>query len=818
MSEFRKRKPPSFENNPFDIFDKIFVINLDAHLDRWVRFYEQANDMDFAHKLERIPGVSNEIGSFGCAMSHKNALELARNRGYSSILLFEDDAVFLYDKAYVWKCLRQARPALKKEGWDLFYLGINPAVALDNIPGLARDASVTGRVIKPGDLITPKIPFYGCFGIGMNRTMFGIYDKTSTDITKFTPEVRGDMIIQTLNCKKLMIWPALVSVTDAPTTTGVGLDKKGSYRNKYNDIKIVRAYDKLGFTDNNYVPTVKPVSVPDLFTIWISDRNTLPDLQVMCLKSMVLTNHTVKLYSYTTYANVPEGVEVVDLERIWPRSKCLKNRDVLRHTRTTVPDTYCMMADLIRIKILAATDSIWVDSDIFVLQNIKPFLKKEMIPGELSNWAKGLSICNGLLRLDGKGPIMTTLLGMILDYENGRGVYADQGCLVGAATMQTEILPKHPAEVAAAYLSHLCIVPISKKHQETLYDAPDIPQAIRPEIFGIHLWNSGYLDTRFNTLRRSPGCVMDLLVKAVQPGNNFNAIIDNLFVNECSVKQYNKYSIGDKYPQIFYDRGLKPRGGKVSVITTAFNTADYIEEALEGIYSQTWFKNHDFEVLIGVDSCPRTLIELSRILHRYANLKVYYNKVNSGTYVTRNMLMSKAVGDYFVFVDSDDIAKPDLVETVINSGGELTRFRIESFSTDKSKLTMFPCPAYGAFGITRDAMAKLGGFIAWPCSGDAELLSRARGNVDIKVINRSLYLYRKHGNSLTANNTTGMHTEARKQYNARIQARPSVIKYTNPVVSDAFMINIEYRKLAATLHDKCSGTELQMLIQAFNNY
>jgi len=802
--------------NPFDVFDKIFVINLDKHLDRWVRFIEQAENIGFEHKVERVSGVSHEVGSFGCAMSHKKAISIARERGYSNILIFEDDVRFLYDRDYTWDCLGKAWSNLKDMEWDIFYLGINPAVAKDRVSTLKQDPSIKGKAMRSGDIISPEIPFYGRFGMCMNAAMFNVYDRIPDSIDQFTANTRGDMVIKSTLCKKVMVWPALVSVTDAPSFTGVGLDTNGNYKKKDNHIKIVGSYSKLGFTDNRYKPSYKVENVPALFTIWVSDSTELPELQVMCLKSMLYTGHNVKLYSYDKFSNIPEGVLRVDLNGILPRDKCLKNKEILGRTGTAVPDTYCMMADLMRVIILRDTDDVWIDSDIFVLQNIKPFLKHEMVPGMISNWARGLSICNGLLKLNRNGVILNKLLHIVENYFKGERNYGGHGDLAGAHTMQMEILTGCTAEVSEAYLSHLCIVPISKKHQERLYRKADIPRSVQKDIFGIHLWNSGYLDTKFDKLERPEGTVMEILSRAVTEGNNFSTVLDNLFTENCTVEQHNIYSLGEKFPKIFYDKGLLPRTGKVTVITTAFGSVNFIEEALEGIYSQTWFKDHDFEVLIGVDSCPATLIKLSELFFRYTNLKIFYNKENAGTYITRNTMMKQATGDYFVFLDSDDIAKPDLVETIINSGGELTRFRIEFFTTDKTILTMFPSPAYGAFGITRLAMAKLGGFAPWPCSGDAELLTRAKGNVAINVIGRSLYLYRKHPQSLTKNNKTGMRTNLRKQYNARIKSNPVHIKYV-PVITDTLYVNTEYRKVAVLLKNKCSEIEIQKFIERFNN-
>lgn len=90
------------------LVDKIFVINLDKDKER----LEKINNSLTAQRInyERIPGIlGSEVSSDprlatlcnwfctdgikGCALSHHKAWELMRERGYSRILVFEDDAV-----------------------------------------------------------------------------------------------------------------------------------------------------------------------------------------------------------------------------------------------------------------------------------------------------------------------------------------------------------------------------------------------------------------------------------------------------------------------------------------------------------------------------------------------------------------------------------------------------------------------------------------------------------------------------------------------------------------------------------------------------
>ena len=54
----------------------------------------------------------------------------------------------------------------------------------------------------------------------------------------------------------------------------------------------------------------------------------------------------------------------------------------------------------------------------------------------------------------------------------------------------------------------------------------------------------------------------------------------------------------------------------VSVCITAYNVQNYIKECLDSVIRQTWFKEHNnWEIIIGVDGCQKTLDYLKKIMH-----------------------------------------------------------------------------------------------------------------------------------------------------------------------------------------------------------
>ena len=91
----------------------------------------------------------------------------------------------------------------------------------------------------------------------------------------------------------------------------------------------------------------------------------------------------------------------------------------------------------------------------------------------------------------------------------------------------------------------------------------------------------------------------------------------------------------------------------VSVIIPAFNSADYIEEAIESVLSQTF---QDFEIVIVDDGSTDTT---SDILSRYADCTRLVSQKNRGVAAARNAGVENARGKFISFLDADDTFFPE---------------------------------------------------------------------------------------------------------------------------------------------------------------
>ncbi|MEX9625047.1 glycosyltransferase family 2 protein [Proteus mirabilis] len=100
---------------------------------------------------------------------------------------------------------------------------------------------------------------------------------------------------------------------------------------------------------------------------------------------------------------------------------------------------------------------------------------------------------------------------------------------------------------------------------------------------------------------------------------------------------------------------------KFSIIVPIFNAQEFILDTLSSISNQT-YKN--FEVLLvddgSTDNTREIISEFTQNDHRF---KILYQN-NSGPNIARNYAMKFSTGEYFVYLDSDDIFLNNLLYTL----------------------------------------------------------------------------------------------------------------------------------------------------------
>ena len=94
----------------------------------------------------------------------------------------------------------------------------------------------------------------------------------------------------------------------------------------------------------------------------------------------------------------------------------------------------------------------------------------------------------------------------------------------------------------------------------------------------------------------------------------------------------------------------------VSVIVPCYNQAEFLSQTLESVLNQSW---HNWECIIvndgSIDETEKIALEWCSQDNRF----LYFKQKNSGVSVARNNGLKQAKGDYYQFLDGDDIIRND---------------------------------------------------------------------------------------------------------------------------------------------------------------
>lgn len=98
---------------------------------------------------------------------------------------------------------------------------------------------------------------------------------------------------------------------------------------------------------------------------------------------------------------------------------------------------------------------------------------------------------------------------------------------------------------------------------------------------------------------------------------------------------------------------------KVSVIIPFYSGLDWLYDAVDSVFSQTY---SNYEVILVNDGSDE---DLTDFLKKYGDRIIYIYQENSGPGAARNAGIRRATGDYIAFEDSDDIWFPTKLEKQI---------------------------------------------------------------------------------------------------------------------------------------------------------
>lgn len=114
--------------NPFDFFDKIYVINLDYRKDRLAQVMDEFSKVGIKDRVERHSGLTahrfgdpKKDACYGNHLAHSICIHNANIEDANNVLIFEDDVQFLSNAIEVLSGTIQQIP----KDWDMLYLGVN---------------------------------------------------------------------------------------------------------------------------------------------------------------------------------------------------------------------------------------------------------------------------------------------------------------------------------------------------------------------------------------------------------------------------------------------------------------------------------------------------------------------------------------------------------------------------------------------------------------------------------------------------------------------------------------------------------------------
>lgn len=232
----------------------------------------------------------------------------------------------------------------------------------------------------------------------------------------------------------------------------------------------------------------------------------------------------------------------------------------------------------------------------------------------------------------------------------------------------------------------------------------------------------------------------------------------------------------------------------VSVIISAWNTAEYIEDCLDSVSNQTWFKNHEnWEILLGIDACEKTLEKVKSIMNKYRNLAVFMMKKNVGTYVTCNTLAENAKYEWLLRFDSDDIMPNDMINKIFSHNLKdygVVRYRFNNFGNKDGGGI-----AWGSHAVRHKTFKEYGGYRNWRISGDYDFLYRLEPDIKTTKLEDIYYNRRCRPNTLEFSEETNMKSDLRKQLNTFVKNESRKQAKINMTTTECYVINDNRKKI-----------------------
>jgi glycosyltransferase involved in cell wall biosynthesis len=242
----------------------------------------------------------------------------------------------------------------------------------------------------------------------------------------------------------------------------------------------------------------------------------------------------------------------------------------------------------------------------------------------------------------------------------------------------------------------------------------------------------------------------------------YNTVPNKIYINEILTKTYRNVKKGRGLRD---DKTLK----NISIIIPTYNNVEFLPDCFNSILKS--IKDLDCEVLIGIDSCKKTMdyIKKNKFDRRF---KFYFFEKNLGPYVIKNTLVSIASSSKILFFDSDDVMLEHMIPEIIDSLDNFKMYKpmyfdfkneneIKNINTNIKTNKL----GEGVFAINKEIFLDFNGFEGWRCAADSDFMARFyKKNIKFYVGKTISFLRRIHPNSLTVHPETNLSSKLRAYY------------------------------------------------------
>ncbi|MBM7095811.1 glycosyltransferase [Bacillus sp. H-16] len=223
--------------------------------------------------------------------------------------------------------------------------------------------------------------------------------------------------------------------------------------------------------------------------------------------------------------------------------------------------------------------------------------------------------------------------------------------------------------------------------------------------------------------------------------------------------------IGSKAGQAEITASVQPR---VTVVVPAYNAGESIKTAIESLLTQTW---ENLEVLVVDDYSTDNTVEIvQEYVEKDPRVTLIKGTANNGAYVSRNLALKQASGDFVTINDADDWSHPQKIEVqarhLMKNPQVIGNFSQQARATEDLKFYRRGKPGIYIFKNMsslmfrrKEVMSSLG---YWDCvrfAGDSEFLKRLKvlfGEKAIVELKSSLLSFqRQSDSSLTGHSAFG---------------------------------------------------------------